>query len=147
MNWSEVVLLANAKASSSSSQWLSGASPLSNLNLFVVINPSMNAAKLLGEVLEASFEISNSLKKRNEKITNMEESRGLALSDAAVIAITADRTSLSEVASANNSFVVNTVPLSDTPACLALILFAVFFFRNNLIHSSGEAGLAITDHP
>ena len=147
MNCSEVVLLANAKASNSSSLWLRGVSPLSNLNRFVVINPSVNAARLLGDVPEPSFEISNPLKNRKVNITNMEESNGLVFRDAAVIAMTADLTSLSEVASANDSFVVKTVPLSDTPAVLAQILFAVFFLRKSLMHNSGEAGSASTDHP
>lgn len=107
----------------------------------------MKAARHFGDVPEPSLEISNSLKKRNENITNIEESSGLVLRDAAVMAMTADLTSLSEVASANDSFVVKTVPLSDTPADLARILFAVFFLRKSLIHNSGEAGSAITDHP
>ena len=147
MNCSKVVLLANAKASNSTSLWSRGASPLSNLSRLVVINPSMNTARLLGDVPEPSFEISNSLKNKKVNITNMEESNGLVLRDAAVIAMTADLTSLSEVASANDSFVVKTVPLSDTPAVLARILFAVFFFRKSLMHSLGEAGSASTDHP
>ena len=139
--------MANAKASNSSSLWSRGASPLSNLNRFVVIKPSVNVARLLGDVPEPSFKISNSLKDKNVKITNMEESNGLVFRDAAVIAMTADLTSLSEVASANDSFVVKTVPLSDTPAVQARILFAVFFLIKSLKHNSGEAGSASTDHP